>query len=62
MDAKSLALRIPDQRCAQDAGTDETQPHLITGRAGEVLLSYMVKTGEGSRLVMRRMTIARKTE
>lgn len=60
---KSLAARIPDQKAAAGASADETQPHLAAGRPGEILLGRVqVRTGESRQIVVRWLTIARKTE
>lgn len=59
MDAKTLALRVPDQKAAAALDVDETHPTLIEGPGGEVMLLYeCVKTGADRRLAVRRISIA----
>ena len=58
MDAKSLAVRIADQKAAAAVDADETHPVLVNGPKGEVLLLYeRLNTGDARHIAARRITV-----
>jgi hypothetical protein len=54
MDAKTLAVTVPDRKIAADPDAGETRPSLVQGKAGQALLIYeRLKAGEKRRIAAR---------
>jgi hypothetical protein len=56
MDAKTLAVTVPDRKAAADESVNEMRPVLVAGPAGELLLVYeRIKPGEKRRIAVRKI-------
>ncbi|GIW85263.1 MAG: hypothetical protein KatS3mg107_0923 [Gemmataceae bacterium] len=58
MDAKTLAVRVTDQKAAAAVDADETHPVLVAGPEGEILLLYeRLSTGAPRHIAARRIDV-----
>jgi hypothetical protein len=58
MDAKTLAVTVPDRKAAADEDANEMRPVLVAGPAGELLLVYeRIKPGEKRRIAVRKLSL-----